>query len=137
MSDSRQLEILKLCDDIISTLNKALASLDKASVWGLIDIFGGKMISTFMKHSNMSTTRNILSQAEFQINTLYNKLDDNERMIVIGDTDIHWMLSLADFVCDGILPDLFVQKRISDIRKKIYSVIDEVTEIKIKALSCL
>lgn len=130
MTDSKQDRLLLLCDNIIFKLNDALNILRKASNWGIVDILGGGMFTTIMKHNNLSKARSLISQAEVEMNNLYDQLDERERRVVIGDADIHCLLTIADFLYDGLLSDILVQKRIGDIKNKVSYVIDQVEEIK-------
>ena len=42
-------EAKRAAEEVIARIDNAISSLDSASSWGLFDIFGGGMISSFIK----------------------------------------------------------------------------------------
>ena len=46
-------QAIDAADDALYHLGRARKCLNSAGNWGLVDIFGGDLISGFMKHANL------------------------------------------------------------------------------------
>lgn len=102
----------------LSYLQNAKELLGSAGNWGLLDLFGGGMFSTFMKHSKMSKAEQQIQLAKDAIKRFQRELLD-----VDYESDFHIetgdLLSFADYFFDGLIADWLVQARISDAKKQV------------------
>ena len=46
-------EAKRAAEEVIARIDNAISSLDSASSWGVFDIFGGGMISSFIKRGKI------------------------------------------------------------------------------------
>lgn len=102
----------------LSSLRAAENSLDSARGWGLLDLFGGNLITGIIKHSRVSDASRYIEQARRDMAYFQDELQDVQDLqgldIRIGD-----FLTFADFFWDGFLADIMVQSRINDARARI------------------
>jgi hypothetical protein len=121
-------EAVNTANDALYHLSKADEILGHAGNWGLVDMFGGGMLSTFIKRSKMSDAQSEITQAK----TAINRLEDNLRDIRnTGNIELKMndFLGFADYFFDGILADWLVQSRINDARSQIRNAMIEVQGI--------
>lgn len=89
-------EALNAGENALHSLYAAKGQLNSARNWGIVDLFGGGMISSFVKHSKMSEAEEYLSQARYNLKIFQRELQD----VAIVDTldlNIGDFLSFADF----------------------------------------
>lgn len=120
-------EAIKAADDALYHLGRARKCLNSAGNWGLVDIFGGDLISGLMKHSKMSKAEWEIEEARQSLQRFSRELQD-----VRGYSSIHIseFLTFADFVFDGVLADVFVQSKINGAKRECERAIKQVTDIK-------
>lgn len=122
-------EALRAADDALYYLNNAQSLLNSARNWGVADILGGGLISTFMKHNRIEDANYALSHARDALRRFASELMD------VWDVDLNGMelndfLSFADYFFDGALADWLMQSRINDSRRKVDEAISKVRRIK-------
>ncbi len=112
----------------LSSLRAAKDRLDSARRWGVMDLFGGNVISGFVKHSRMSDASRCVEQAKDDLRRFQDELSDVQDLqrldIGIGD-----FMTFADFFFDGFLADIFVQSKINDARRNVEEAIRRVEEM--------
>lgn len=110
------------------SLEHALAALDSARNWGILDIFGGGFISTLIKHSKMDTATEYIEQAKTDLLRFGRELGDIREYSHINlTTGDFW--GFADWFFDGFLSDWIVQSRINDARMQVQQAIRRVDAI--------
>lgn len=121
-------EAMQVGQEALNYLTQARDSLNSAGNWGLLDIFGGGTISTFMKHSKMNKAERLVQDARYALKRFQRELMDVDTVaefhIQTGD-----FLSFADYFFDGIIADWLVQSRISDAKKQVDNAIQKVNYI--------
>ncbi|MCR5755564.1 MAG: hypothetical protein K6G30_12235 [Acetatifactor sp.] len=120
-------EAIEAADNALEHLRSARRYLDSASNWGLLDLFGGGLISGFMKHSKMSDAEHELDNARYALQRFSKELRD-----VSGYSSIHIgdFLTFADFFFDGFVADILVQSKISDGKRQCDEAIRRVEVIR-------
>lgn len=88
-------------------------TLSSAKKWGMVDLFGGGLITDFIKHSKMDSAEPQLVQAKKDLEAFEKELKD---IHVTADLrkEIGSFLSFADFFFDGPIADYMVQNRIKN-----------------------
>lgn len=119
--DNREKEIREARlagQEALDCLNRAAESLKSAGNWGIVDMLGGGLISTFVKHSKMNDANALVQQARSALKRFQKELTDVENVaefhIETGD-----FLSFADYFFDGIIADWLVQSRINEARTQV------------------
>lgn len=122
-------------DAAVNAANEALYHLTRADEqlahaqdWGIIDLLGGGLITTMIKHSKMSDATQEIEQAKRAMRELAGYLKDFRNMPNIA-VDNDGFLEFADYFFDGIIADWFVQSRINNAKDQVKSAIAEVQGI--------
>ena len=120
-------EAIYAADDALYHLKRARKSLSSAGNWGLVDIFGGDLISGLVKHSRMGNAEREIEEAKLSLQRFSKELRD-----VSGYSSIHIndFLTFADFIFDGFLADIIVQSKISEAKRQCDKAIRQVSDIK-------
>ena len=120
-------EAIDAADNALVHLKSARKYLDSAGNWGLLDTFGGGLISGVMKHSKMGSAEREIDEARYALQTFSKELRD-----VSGYSSIHIndFLTFADFFFDGFLADILVQSKISEGKKQCDEAIRRVSGIR-------
>ena len=104
---ARAVEMVKEYGKIHSRLENNLGS---AQGWGIVDILGGGLITTAVKHSHIGDARNNIDQAQQLLRKFQRELAD---ITVTNTIEIGRISTLADFLLDGALFDIIVQSQIN------------------------
>lgn len=121
-------EAMQAGQEALQLLNQAKERLNSAGNWGLVDLFGGGLISTFVKHSRMNEAENLVQQARNALKRFQRELMDvdhvSEFHIETGD-----FIAFADYFFDGLIADWLVQSRINEAKKQVDNAIQRVNYI--------
>lgn len=109
----------------LNSLRLAQRYLKKAGNWGIVDILGGGVISSLIKHSRISEAQACVQQAEADLDTFRRELAD----ICVPDLQIGGFLTFADFFFDGLLSDLLVQSRIREAIRRLDDACRQVEDV--------
>lgn len=111
-----------------SSLTNALNALNSARGWGIYDILGGGVISTFIKHSKMDDASDYLEEAQRDLQIFNKELSDIKGLdgINLSTNDV-W--GVSDWLFDSFFTDWIVQGRINEAREQIRRAIDQVDSI--------
>ena len=112
----------------LSSLRAARGELQSAGNWGLLDLFGGDMISGLVKHSKMGNAQKYMEEAKYNLQSFSRELQDvnmtHNLNLNVGD-----FLTFADFFFDGLVADWLVQDRINEARNQVEDAIQQVEDI--------
>lgn len=112
----------------LSSLRAAARELAKARNWGLVDIFGGGLLTSIIKHSKISNASSCMDAARNDIRVFEKELRDvavyQELRIEIGD-----FLTFADFFFDNFLVDFMVQSKITEAGRQVEQAIGRVEQL--------
>ncbi|MBE5917338.1 MAG: hypothetical protein E7273_10915 [Pseudobutyrivibrio ruminis] len=122
-------EAISAADDALTYLRSARRYLDSAGNWGLLDMFGGGLISGLMKHSKMGDAEREINNARYALQRFSKELRD-----VSGYSSIHIndFLTFADFFFDGFVADILVQSKIGEGKRQCDDAIRQVESIKLE-----
>ncbi len=120
-------EAIDAADDALNHLYSARKYLDSAGNWGLLDMFGGGLISGLIKHSKMGDAEREIDNARYALQRFSKELQD-----VSGYSSIHIgdFLTFVDFFFDGFVADILVQSKISDGKRQCDDAIRRVESIR-------
>ena len=113
-------------EQALDSLRTAKSKLDSARAWGIYDIFGGGLLSSAIKHGQISNANEWMEQANRDLRRFTKELHDvpgEDLYVQTGD-----LISMLDIFCDNFFSDIMVQGRINDARNRIDQVIDRVQE---------
>lgn len=123
-------EALQAADDALYYLHSADDMLRSAGNWGIMDLLGGGMISTFAKHSKMNKAQQELEMAKRAVQNLKRELIDVKQAVDIN-IETSDFLSFADFFFDGFIADWLMQSRIRDTQRQIADAISKINAVKL------
>lgn len=106
-------------------LEEALKALSSASNWGLLDIFGGGTLTTFIKHTKIEKAREYIYRSRAYTEELKRELSGLEDINI----DIGSFLTFADFFWDGLAADILVQSKINSARRQISSAVSDLDRV--------
>lgn len=128
-------EALQAGNQALRSLEQAKASLNSAGNWGIVDLLGGGLISTFAKHSKMNDAERLVQQARSDLKRFQRELEDVD---AVADFHIETsdFLAFADYFFDGLIADWLMQSRINDAKQQVDTAIRRVEEIlrKLRAI---
>ncbi|MBQ9643285.1 MAG: hypothetical protein IJV26_04525 [Lachnospiraceae bacterium] len=110
------------------SLRAAQDKMNSARGWGIIDMFGGNLLTGLIKHSQAHDASRYVEDAKRDLAVFQNELQDVRDLqglnVEVGD-----FLTFADFFWDGLLADILVQSRINDARRKIADAIRRTEDV--------
>lgn len=123
----------KEINDVQIIINQLLPLVDQAEDqfrgarnWGILDILGGGTLVDIIKHAKLNKASNCMNQINYLLHDLQRELKD-----VVIPTDFQMntatFATLADFMFDGILADVYMQS-------KIVSSLDQIRELRRRLL---
>lgn len=111
-----------------SSLLQAKDCLKSAGNWGLLDMFGGGLFTTFVKRTRMNDAEQLVQQARSDLKRFGKELADVES---IADFHVETgnFLTFADYFLDSFLMDWLVQSKIRDAQRQVEDAIEKVETI--------
>lgn len=108
-------EAIDAGEKTIAALSHVKESLSSAESWGVVDILGGGLLTTAIKHSHIGDARDKVEKAQQMLCKFNRELADikNTRIIEISNIS-----TAADFLLDGLLFDIIVQSQINTAMKQ-------------------
>lgn len=110
------------------SLLQAKDCLKSAGNWGILDMIGGGLFTTFVKRSKMNDAERLVQLARNDLMQFRQELTDvsaiSEFRIETGK-----FLAFADYFLDCFVTDLFVQSKIQDAKKQVDDAIENVESI--------
>ncbi|WP_226038053.1 hypothetical protein [Aquibacillus saliphilus] len=120
------------------SLSYATESLTKAKNWGTVDMFGGGLISTSIKHSNIDTAKEEVHRSQQLLRKFSYELDDIGQTFKV-DLSISGGLTFMDYFFDGLISDWLVQDKIHDsteqvekMRLEVNKTLDQLSQLLIE-----
>lgn len=121
-------EAIQAGNQALRSLREAKECLNSAGNWGIVDLLGGGLLSTFVKHSKMKDADDLIQKARSDLRYFSRELMDVDSVsdfhIETGD-----FLSFADYFFDGLIADWLVQSRINDAKRQVDNAIRKVEEV--------
>ncbi len=124
--DRERQEAIDAGERALDSLYGVRKELESAGNWGLLDMFGGGMFITFVKHSKMNDAQRYMERAKRDLAAFSRELADVSETLNINTGDF---LSFADYFFDGFLADMMVQSRIHDAQRQVDDAIYRVESI--------
>ena len=123
--EKERLEAIEAGEKALESLQEAENCLSKARKWGVVDILGGGLISSLVKHSKMDDAQEYIEAAKEDLRSFRKELKDVQ---MISDINLETsdFLGVADVIFDGFLSDVFMQDRIKEAQVKLTETIGQV-----------
>ena len=124
--DRERQEAIDAGERALDSLYGVQKELESAGNWGLLDMFGGGLFTTFVKHSKMGDAQWYMERAKRDLAAFSRELADVSETLNINSGDF---LTFADYFFDGFLADMMVQSRIHDAQRQVDDAIYRVESI--------
>ena len=118
-------EAIQAGERALYSLREAQTKLIKATDWGLFDIFGGDMFSGIMKHSRMNEAKQCIEAANRDLQIFQRELNDVNMNFNL-QIDVSGLLTVFDFLFDGLIADVMVQSKLNKAKEAIDRAIPQV-----------
>ncbi len=102
----------------LDSLNAAKDFLYHAADWGLLDMIGGGLFTTMIKHSKLDKARSALEAARYDLQNFSKELADIDRKFNLS-LELGDFLELADYLFDNFFVDYLVQEKITEAREQV------------------
>ena len=112
-------------ENVLNSLYEARTKLKKAGDWGLLDIFGGDMLSGLMKHGRINEAKQCIEEANRNLKIFQRELRDVNVNFNL-QIEIGGLLSAFDFLFDGFIADVMVQSKIDKAKDAVDRAIPQV-----------
>lgn len=112
----------------LQSLRRAQDELNSAGNWGIVDMLGGGLLTTLVKHSKMDNAVSYMETAKSSLHTFQRELRDVS-VHTNFNLEIGSFLNFADYFFDGIVADYLVQSRINDAKNQVSQAIGQVEHI--------
>lgn len=100
-------------DAVIAGLDDVIADFKSAGNWGIVDLIGGGIIITAVKHSKIDKAQAAIHEVQSRLGRFRRELADlRTRPEVPLRVDITSFEKFADFIFDGLIFDWIVQSKI-------------------------
>jgi len=120
MDNQKELrEAISAGERSLISLRAAQDQLRRAGNWGVADLLGGGMLTTFLKHQRLGEAEQSLKNAQNDLRRFESELRDVSR----EGLDISDFLAFADYFFDGIVADLMVQSKIRQAQERVNTAI--------------
>ncbi|WP_456275954.1 hypothetical protein [Bacillus sp. AK128] len=106
-------EALVAAENVRKSLTNVSAALENAKGWGVVDLFGGGMVSTALKHNHLDEAKSYMQDAQYLANKLKKELEDIEAEFT-NTLELSSLEKFADYFFDGLITDWVIQSQISD-----------------------
>ena len=129
--DKEKREAIEAGERALASLRAARKNLNSASGWGIVDIFGGGLISGMAKHLMIGQATDNIAKAKRELQAFSKEVNDVSYMsgvnLGIGDFAV-----FADFFFDGMLADFYMQSKISKAKDQVDEAIRRVETVLAK-----
>ena len=116
MTDKKEIrEAIQAGEAALAAIERAKEKLGSAKNWGLFDMLGGGMFSSFVKHSKMDEASSYMEDAKRSLAAFERELKDKDVSlsadfsIEVGD-----FMRFADIFMDNVFIDVMVQSGINE-----------------------
>ena len=121
-------EAIDAADAALKHLGNAADMLDDAGRWGIVDMLGGGLITTLLKHRKISDAQDEIDEAKHALRIFVKELDDVDEATGLN-VELGSGLQFADIFFDGVLADWIAQntidrakQQVADAMRQVYAV---------------
>lgn len=115
----------------LASLREAREKLESAGKWGIVDLFGGGLITDMFKYSRMNEATRCMEAAKRDLQRFQRELRDVE-IPMNPRIEVSSFLSFADVFFDSLVTDYLVQTRIAEAREQVEEAISYVEALMVE-----
>lgn len=118
-------EAIRAGEEALSCLRDAYSELEAARTWGVVDMFGGSFLSSYIKRGRMNRAQESINRADRALKDFSKELNDVGNMADIN-VNTRDLLGLADLFYENFFVDYMMQGRIKTAKKQVGDAIQAV-----------
>lgn len=122
-------EAIDAADAALRHLGNAADMLDDAGRWGIVDMLGGGLITTLLKHRKISDAQDEIDEAKRALRIFVKELDDVDEATGLN-VELGSGLQFADIFFDGVLADWIAQNKIDRARQQVADAMRQVYAVR-------
>ena len=105
-------------EQALASLYAVRAKLNSAKKWGILDIFGGNLISSYVKHSKINEVEGLIEQSRMKLTDFQKTLRGVEIPAELK-MEVSSFLTFADFAFDNPVTDYLVQTKLQTLGEEV------------------
>ena len=122
-------EAIDAADAALKHLGNAADMLDDAGRWGIVDMLGGGLITTLLKHRKISDAQDEIDEAKRALRIFVKELDDVDEATGLN-VELGSGLQFADIFFDGVLADWIAQNKIDRAKQQVADAMCQVYAVR-------
>lgn len=122
-------EAIDAADAALKHLGNATDMLDDAGRWGIVDMIGGGLITTLLKHRKISDAQDEIDEAKRALRIFVKELDDVDEAAGLN-VELGSGLQFADIFFDGVLADWIAQNKIDRAKQQVADAMRQVYAVR-------
>ena len=122
-------EAIDAADAALKHLGNAADMLDDAGRWGIVDMLGGGLITTLLKHRKISDAQDEIDEAKHAFRIFVKELDDVDEATGLN-VELGSGLQFADIFFDGVLADWIAQNKIDRAKQQVADAMRQVYAVR-------
>lgn len=122
-------EAIDAADAALKHLGNAADMLDDAGRWGIVDMLGGGLITTLLKHRKISDAQDEIDEAKRALRIFVKELDDVDEATGLN-VELGSGLQFADIFFDGVLADWIAQNKIDRAKQQVADAMRQVYAVR-------
>ena len=122
-------EAIDAADAALKHLGNAADMLDDAGRWGIVDMLGGGLITTLLKHRKISDAQDEIDEAKRVLRIFVKELDDVDEATGLN-VELGSGLQFADIFFDGVLADWIAQNKIDRAKQQVADAMRQVYAVR-------
>lgn len=122
-------EAIDAADAALKHLGNAADMLDDAGRWGIVDMIGGGLITTMLKHRKISYAQDEIDEAKRALRIFVKELDDVDEATGLN-VELGSGLQFADIFFDGVLADWIAQNKIDRAKQQVADAMRQVYAVR-------
>ena len=122
-------ESIDAADAALKHLGNAADMLDDAGRWGIVDMLGGGLITTLLKHRKISDAQDEIYEAMRALRIFVKELDDVDEATGLN-VELGSGLQFADIFFDGVLADWIAQNKIDRAKQQVADAMRQVYAVR-------
>lgn len=122
-------EAIDAADAALKHLGNAADMLDDAGRWGIVDMLGGGLITTLLKHRKIFDAQDEIDEAKRALRIFVKELDDVDEATGLN-VELGSGLQFADIFFDGVLADWIAQNKIDRAKQQVADAMRQVYAVR-------
>lgn len=122
-------EAIDAADAALKHLGNATDMLDDAGRWGIVDMIGGGLITTLLKHRKISDAQDEIDEAKRALRIFVKELDGVDEATGLN-VELGSGLQFADIFFDGVLADWIAQNKIDRAKQQVADAMRQVYAVR-------